>query len=36
VEGLLALVQRSVTPGHERVRLLRRRAAIETASAEAA
>jgi osmoprotectant transport system permease protein len=35
-EGLLALVQRSVTPGHERVRLLRKRAAIDTAAAEAA
>jgi len=34
-EGVLALVQRSVTPGRERTRVLRRRAALDT-SAEAA
>jgi osmoprotectant transport system permease protein len=34
-EAVLALVQRSVTPGRERVRLLRRRAALDT-TAEAA
>jgi osmoprotectant transport system permease protein len=34
-EGLLALVQRAVTPGRERTRLLRRRAALETATVDA-
>jgi osmoprotectant transport system permease protein len=33
-EGVLALVQRSVTPGRERVRVLRRRAALDTAAAD--
>jgi osmoprotectant transport system permease protein len=34
-EGVLALVQRSVTPGRDRLRLLRRRAALDTAAADA-
>ena len=35
-EAVLALVQRSVTPGRERTRLLRRRAVLDTAAADAA
>jgi osmoprotectant transport system permease protein len=34
-EGVLALLQRSVTPGRERVRVPRRRAALDTAAVDA-